>query len=99
MNRDEVLDQIIEWWMSRSKVDNDSDTIRFNRDNTRVTTIRLSQKMFIDATALAKSKNTTLNKLIEHLLFESLGRSNDYLKSSYNQDSLDSSEEKDKDNG
>lgn len=83
MNRDEVLDQIIQWWLSRSKVDNDSDTIRFNRDNTRVTTIRLSQKMFTDATALAKSKNTTLNKLIEHLLFESLGRSDEYLKSSH----------------
>ena len=82
MNRDEVLDQIIEWWMSRSKVDSDSDTIRFNRDNTRVTTIRLSQKMFIDATALAKSNNQTLNKLIEHLLFESLGMSTEYLKSS-----------------
>ena len=82
MNRDEVLDQIIEWWLSRSKVDNDSDTIRFNRDNTRVTTIRLSQKMFIDATALAKSKNTTLNKLIEHLLFEALGMSDEYLKAS-----------------
>ena len=83
MNRDEVLDQIIEWWLSRSKVDNDSDTIRFNRDNTRVTTIRLSQKMFIDATALAKSNNTTLNKLIEHLLFEALGRPGEYLKSSH----------------
>ena len=82
MNRDEVLDQIIEWWMSRSKVDSDSDTIRFNRDNTRVTTIRLSQKMFIDATALAKSNNQTLNKLIEHLLFEALGMSTEYLKSS-----------------
>ena len=83
MNRDEVLDQIIKWWLSRSKVDNDSDTIRFNRDNTRVTTIRLSQKMFIDATALAKSNNQTLNKLIEHLLFESLGRSDEYLTSSH----------------
>ena len=83
MNRDEVLDQIIEWWLSRSKVDNDSDTIRFNRDNTRVTTIRLSQKMFIDATALAKSNNQTLNKLIEHLLFEALGMSTEYLKSSH----------------
>jgi hypothetical protein len=39
--------------------------------------------MFIDATALAKSKNTTLNKLIEHLLFETLGRSDEYLKSSH----------------
>jgi hypothetical protein len=39
--------------------------------------------MFIDATALAKSKNTTLNKLIEHLLFEALGMSNEYLKSSH----------------
>jgi hypothetical protein len=39
--------------------------------------------MFTDATALAKSKNTTLNKLIEHLLFESLGRPGEYLKSSH----------------
>jgi hypothetical protein len=38
--------------------------------------------MFTDATALAKSKNTTLNKLIEHLLFEALGRSDEYLKAS-----------------
>jgi len=83
MTRDEILDQIIEWWLSRSKVDSDSDTIRFNRDNTRVTTIRLSQKMFIDATALAKSNNQTLNKLIEHLLFEALGRSDEYLKASH----------------
>ena len=83
MTRDEILDQIIEWWLSRSKVDSDSDTIRFNRDNTRVTTIRLSQKMFIDATALAKSNNQTLNKLIEHLLFEALGRSDEHLKASH----------------
>ena len=82
MTRDEILDEIIKWWLSRSKVDIDSADLRFNRDNTRVTTIRLSQKMFIDATALAKSKNTTLNKLIEHLLFESLGRSDEYLKAS-----------------
>ena len=93
MNRDEVLDQIIEWWLSRSKVDSDSDTIRFNRDNTRVTTIRLSQKMFIDATALAKSNNQTLNKMIEHLLFEVLGKSDEYLKSSHQ--SLDLPEKED----
>ena len=83
MNREEVLDEIVEWWMSRSKVDIDSADLRFNRDNTRVTTIRLSQKMFIDATALAKSNNQTLNKLIEHLLFEALGRPGEYLKSSH----------------
>ena len=83
MNRDEVLDEIVEWWLSRLKVDADSADLRFNRDSTRVTTIRLSQKMFIDATALAKSKNTTLNKLIEHLLFEALGRHGEYLKSSH----------------
>lgn len=82
MNRDEVLDEIIKWWLSRSKVDSDSADLKFNRDNTRVTTVRLSQKMFTDATALAKAKNTTLNKLIEHLLFEALGRSNEYLRSS-----------------
>jgi predicted nucleotidyltransferase len=95
MTRDEILDQIVEWWLSRSKVDNDSDTIRFNRDNTRVTTIRLSQKMFIDATALAKSNNTTLNKLIEHLLFESLGMSNEYLKSTQSSQFLDLPEKED----
>jgi hypothetical protein len=44
----------------------------------------LRRHLFI---ALAKSNNTTLNKLIEHLLFEALGRSNEYLIS-YNQ-SLD----------
>lgn len=82
MNRDEVLDEIIQWWLSRSKVDSDSADLKFHRDKTRVTTVRLSQKMFTDATALAKAKNTTLNKLIEHLLFEALGRSNEYLKSS-----------------
>jgi len=82
MNRDEVLDQIIEWWLSRLTVDSDSADLKFKRDNTRVSTIRLSQKMFTDATALAKAKNTTLNKLIEHLLFEALGRSDEYLKSS-----------------
>ena len=97
MTRDEILDQIIEWWLSRSKVDSDSDTIRFNRDNTRVTTIRLSQKMFIDATALAKSNNQTLNKLIEHLLFEALGMSNEYLKSSHQSNQvLDLPEKEDK---
>ena len=83
MNRDEVLDQIIQWWLSRSKIDSDSADLKFNRDNTRVTTVRLSQKMFTDATTLAKSNNTTLNKLIEHLLFESLGRPGEYLKSSH----------------
>ena len=82
MTRDEILDEIIKWWLSRSKVDIDSADLRFNRDNTRVTTIRLSQKMFIDATALAKSNNQTLNKLIEHLLFEALGMSDEYLKAS-----------------
>jgi hypothetical protein len=82
MTRDEILDEIIKWWLSRSKVDIDSADLRFNRDNTRVTTIRLSQKMFTDATALAKSNNQTLNKLIEHLLFEALGRSDEYLKAS-----------------
>ncbi len=80
MNRDEVLDQIIQWWLSRSTLDKDN--LRFHRDKTRVTTVRLSQKMFTDATSLAKAKNTTLNKLIEHLLFEALGRSDEYLKSS-----------------
>jgi hypothetical protein len=80
MTRDEILDEIIEWWLSRSKVDKDN--LKFHRDKTRVTTVRLSQKMFIDATALAKAKNTTLNKLIEHLLFEALGGSDEYLRSS-----------------
>ena len=83
MNREEILDEIVEWWLSRATVEKDSDAIRFNRDNTRVTTIRLSQKMFVDATTLAKSNNQTLNKLIEHLLFEALGMSNEYLKASH----------------
>jgi hypothetical protein len=51
--------------------------------------------MFIDATALAKSKNTTLNKLIEHLLFESLGMSNEYLKSTQSSQFLDLPEKED----
>ena len=80
MTRDEILDQIIKWWLSRSTLDKDN--LRFHRDKTRVTTVRLSQKMFTDATSLAKAKNTTLNKLIEHLLFEALGRSDEYLKAS-----------------
>ena len=80
MNREEVLDEIVEWWLSRATVEKDSESVRFNRDNTRVTTIRLSQKMFVDATALAKSRGTTLNRLVERLLFEELGRPGVYLK-------------------
>lgn len=78
--RDEILDEIIQWWLSRSIVETDHEDLKFDRTNTRVTTVRLSQKMFIDATNLAKANNTTLNRLIERLLFEALGHPRDYLK-------------------
>jgi hypothetical protein len=78
--RDEILDEIIQWWLSRSIVGDDQAEIKFDRTNTRVTTVRLSQKMFIDATNLAKTNNTTLNRLIEKLLFDALGCPGEYLK-------------------
>lgn len=94
MTRDEILDQIIEWWLSRSNIDKDN--LRFHRDKTRVTTIRLSQQMFTDASSLAKANNITLNRLIERLLFEELGRPSVYLKASTlgdKQESLELEEE------
>jgi hypothetical protein len=44
---------------------------------------------------LLKSNNLTLNKLIEHLLFEALGRSNEYLKSTLSSQVLDLPEKED----
>ena len=77
----EKLRRIIHWWDNRRGFDDDTSTIKFDRSNSKVASIRLGEKMYADAVSLAENdpEIKNFNRLMELLLWERLGRSDDYL--------------------
>jgi hypothetical protein len=75
------LRRIIQWWDSRRAFDNDTSVIKFDRANSKVTSIRLGGKLYQDAVALAENdpEVKNFNRLVELLLWERLEKSNEYL--------------------
>ena len=77
----EKLRKIIHWWDHRKAFDKDASTIKFDRANSKVTSIRLGGKLFRDAVALAESDPDIkhFNRLVELLLWERLEKREEYL--------------------
>ena len=77
----EKLRCIIHWWDNRRGFDDDHSTIKFDRSNSKVASVRLGGQMYADAVALAENdpdiKN--FNRLMELLLWEKLGKNDEYL--------------------
>ena len=83
LTEDEIakLRRIIHWWDNRRGFDDDHSTIKFDRSNSKVASVRLGGQMYADAVALAENdpdiKN--FNRLMELLLWEKLGKNDEYL--------------------
>lgn len=77
----EKLRKIIRWWDNRRSFDKDTSTIKFDRANSKVSSIRLGGKLFRDAVALAESDPDIkhFNRLVELLLWERLEKREEYL--------------------
>lgn len=80
-NEIEKLRRIIHWWDNRRGFDDDTSTIKFDRSNSKVALVRLGGKMYADAVSLAENdpEIKNFNRLMELLLWEKLGKSEDYL--------------------
>jgi hypothetical protein len=83
MNRDEILNEIIDWWLSRKSIDKNSTMLKFDRANTRTTTIRIPAKMYFDACFVAKNDFSikNFNRFVEIAIWEKLGSLDEYLDS------------------
>lgn len=84
----EKLKKIIHWWDHRKAFDKDATSIKFDRENSKVSSIRLGGKMFRDAVALAENNPDikNFNRLVELLLWEKLEKSEEYLAKTTNGD-------------
>jgi hypothetical protein len=83
LSEDEIekLRRIIHWWDNRRGFDEDTSTIKFDRSNSKVASVRLGGKMYADAVALAENdpEVKNFNRLMELLLWEKLEKSEEYL--------------------
>ena len=88
-DREKAFDELIQWWESRKKKHDPSSRIKFDRSETVQATIRIPTKMFNDAMTIAHADPNIKNfsRFCEMLIWEKLGRSNEYLKSP-NQESV-----------
>ena len=77
----EKLRKIIRWWDNRRSFDKDASTIKFDRANSKVSSIRLGGKLYSDAVSLAENDPGIkhFNRLVELLLWEKLQKSEEYL--------------------
>lgn len=85
----EKLRKIIRWWDNRRVFDGESSpTIKFDRANSKVTSIRLGGKLYQDAVALAENdpEVKTFNRMVELLLWDKLQKSEEYLAKTTNSD-------------
>ncbi|MGC8602056.1 MAG: hypothetical protein ACP5VS_00030 [Desulfomonilaceae bacterium] len=88
-DRDQILDEMIQWWISRKNETTPSGRIRFDRSSTTQATIRIPTKMYNDAMIIAHADPNIKNfsRFCEMLIWEKLGKSSEYLKSP-NQESV-----------
>jgi hypothetical protein len=83
LNEEEIekLRSIIRWWDNRRGFGDDTSAIKFDRSKSKVASVRLGGKMYADAVSLAENdpdiKN--FNRLMELLLWEKLGKNDEYL--------------------
>ena len=77
----ETLLKMIEWWKSRSDLLETDTRVKFHRNNPKVASVRMSSLMYRDACKLAENNPEigNFNRLVELLLWEKLGRSDEYL--------------------
>ena len=75
------LRRIVHWWDNRRAFDDDTSTIKFDRSNSKVASVRLGGKLYADAVALAENdpEIKNFNRLMELLLWEKMGKSEEYL--------------------
>lgn len=77
----ETLRRIIHWWDNRRGFDDNASTVKFDRSNSKVASVRLGGKLYADAVALAENdpEIKNFNRLMELLLWEKMGKSDEYL--------------------
>lgn len=77
----ETLLKMTEWWKSRSELVETDTRVKFHRNNPKVASVRMSSLMYRDACTLAENNPEigNFNRLVELLLWEKLGRSDEYL--------------------
>ena len=77
----ETLMKIIEWWKNRSELLETDTRVKFHRNNPKVASVRMSSLMYRDACNLAENDPEigNFNRLVELLLWEKLGKSDEYL--------------------
>ena len=83
LTEDEIakLRRIIHWWDNRRGFDDDTSAIKFDRSKSKVASVRLGGKLYTEAVALAANdpEIKNFNRLMELLLWEKLGKSEEYL--------------------
>jgi hypothetical protein len=79
---DKILDEMIQWWVTRKTETAPGGRVRFDRSSTVQATIRIPTKMYHDAMTIAHADPNIKNfsRLCEFLIWERLGRSSEYLK-------------------
>lgn len=77
----ETLLKIIDWWKNRSELLETDKRVKFHRNNPKVASVRMSSLMYRDACNLAENDPEigNFNRLVELLLWEKLGRSDEYV--------------------
>jgi hypothetical protein len=90
-DREQILDEMIQWWISRKTETTPGGRIKFDRSSTTQATIRIPTKMYNDAMTIAHADPNIKNfsRFCEMLIWERLGRSKEYLKSSSQNTSVD----------
>ena len=77
----ETLLRIIDWWKGRSELLETDKKVKFHRNNPKVASVRMSSLMYRDACNLAENNPDigNFNRLVELLLWEKLGRTDEYV--------------------
>lgn len=96
-DREQILDEMIQWWISRKSEASPKGRIKFDRSDTVQATIRIPKKMYADAMSIAYTDPNIKNfsRFCEMLIWDKLGRSNEYLKSTLSSQVLDLPEKED----
>ena len=81
-DREQILDEMIQWWISRKTEAAPSGRIKFDRSFTTQSTIRIPTKMYNDAMTIAHADPNIKNfsRFCEMLIWEKLGKDPKYLK-------------------
>ena len=83
-DREQILDEMIQWWISRKSEASPKGRIKFDRSDTVQATIRIPKKMYTDAMSIAYADPNIKNfsRFCEMLIWEYLRKDSKYLKNS-----------------